>query len=191
MGLSIDCLGLNEPLRFSHYKQCMDSPCRFPIAGDARRMAASIRKIRESYPDARIVDYEFPSLVPVATWTADLPVWLNAFKAAAGERFDALVLDVNWRVAGLDRVRPTIDILRRNGVRAGMFLTIAGPGTSNKGAVASLRDNIRAVDAAKLGLDLERLSAWTACPSRLGTSADPRTLTSVPEWDLERRGRGR
>ena len=100
------------------------------------------------------------------------------------------MLDVNWREPWADWVRPSIEVLHRNGVKAGMFLTIAGPGTSDEGAVASLRDNIQAVDAANLRLDLEILATWTFFPTRSLPASDPRTLTSVLDWYLQRRGRG-
>ena len=57
-----------------------------------------------------------------------------------------MAFDVDWRVRWLDWVRPGIEVLHSKGVRAGMLLTIAGPGTSDAGAVASLRANIQATE---------------------------------------------
>jgi hypothetical protein len=191
MGLQISYLGLDEPLTFAHYKSTEPKPCGFPIQDVARRVAASVKEIREFYPDARIVDFEYPQLVPSATWVRDLDVWLREFKAATGEQMDGLAFDVNWREPWQDWVRPSIEVLRRHGVKSGMFLTIAGPGTSDDDAVKSLRQNIQAVDASRLTFDFEILSSWHNYPARSVPSSDPRTLTSVLDWHLNRRGRSR
>lgn len=191
LGLDVKYVSLDEPLTFAHYQTRIPNPCRFPIAEVARRVAAAIREIREFYPNAKIIDYEYPSLVPPAQWLADLPVWLRAFREQAGVPIDAFVFDLNWREPWIDWVRPSVDLLKRAGARTGVFLTIAGPGTSDQLAVQSLEDNIRAVEAAKLGFDIEIISCWTRFPSRLTPSSDPLTLTSVLDWHLSRQGRNR
>ncbi len=190
LGVDVAYIGLDEPLTFAHYPRQDPRPCLFPIPEVARRVAATIAEIRQFYPDAKVVDFEYPSITRPANWAADLKLWLDEYKAATGTPLYAVVLDVNWREPWADWVRPSIEVLHRNGVKAGMFLTIAGPGTSDEGAVASLRDNIQAVDAANLRLDLEILATWTFFPTRSLPASDPRTLTSVLDWYLQRRGRG-
>jgi hypothetical protein len=191
LGLDIKYISLDEPLTFAHYQTRIPNPCRFPIVEVARRVAASIREIREYYPDAKIIDYEYPSLVPPAQFLADLPVWLRAFREQAGVPIDGFVFDLNWRETWIDWVRPAAALLKRERVRTGIFLTIAGPGTSDPTAIASLKDNIAAVEAARLDLDIEIIARWTRFPSRLTPSSDPLTLTAVLDWHLARRGRNR
>jgi len=190
LGLDIQYIGLDEPLTFGHYSIHGTGACLFPIPDVARRVAATINEIRESYPRAHVVDYEAPTAAPVATWPAELAEWLEAYRRATGASFDAIVFDADWRKHWLDWVRPGVEVAHRNGVRAGMFLTIAGPGTSDAGAVGSLKANIQAVEAARQPLDLVIVACWTPYPSRSTPASDSETLTSVLDWYLAQRGRG-
>ncbi len=190
LGLDIRYIGLDEPLTFGHYASRGDRPCRFPIDDVARRVAATISEIRQSYPLARIVDYEAPTIASVATWPAELAEWLDAYKRATGAALDAVAFDVDWRVRWLDWVRPGIEVAHSKGVRAGMLLTIAGPGTSDAGAVASLRANIQATEEARLPLDLVIVACWTPYPSHSLPASASDTLTSALDWYLSQHGRG-
>jgi hypothetical protein len=189
LNLNVQYVDLDEPLTYGHYFNRGTRACLLPIAVVARRVAATIAEIRQSYPLARIVDYEAPSNAPLGTWARDLTEWLNAYATAAGMSFDAVVFDANWYLHWIDWVRPGVDILHRARVRAGIFLTIAGPGKSDAGAVASLRKNVRAVDSARLPLDLVIVSCWTPFPTHSTPASDPTSLTSVLNWYLATHGR--
>jgi hypothetical protein len=189
LDLNIQYIGLDEPLTFAHYYSRGNRRCHFPIIDVARRVAATIAEIRESYPLARIVDYEAPTDAPLGAWPADLTAWLTAYKSATNTPLDAVVLDVHWNLPWIDWVRPAVNVLHRAGVRAGMFLTIVGPGSSDVEAVASLRANIQAVDAARLPLDLVIMSCWTPFPTHSVPASDPTSLTSVLNWYLATHGR--
>jgi hypothetical protein len=190
LGLDIQYIGLDEPLTFGHYASRGARPCQLPIDDVARRVAATISEIRESYPLARIVDYEAPTIASVATWPVELAEWLDAYKRATGANLDAVAFDVDWRIRWLEWVRPGIEVLHSKGVHAGMLLTIAGPGTSDAGAVASLKANIQAAEEAWQPLDLMIVACWTPYPSLSLPASASDTLTSVLDWYLSRHGRG-
>jgi hypothetical protein len=115
LGLDIQYIGLDEPLTFGHYASRGFRPRQLPIDDVARRVAATISEIRESYPLARIVDYEAPTIAAVTTWPAELAEWLDAYKRATGANLDAVAFDVDWQVRWLDWVRPGIEVLHSTG----------------------------------------------------------------------------
>ena len=191
LNLEIKYVALDEPLTFGHYFKLGAEECRLPIADVARRVAMTITEIRESYPNVRVVDYEAATSAPVESWPKELAEWIEAYRMAAGNSLDAVVFDVNWRRPWLDWVRPSIEVLHRARVRAGMFLTITGPGKSDADAAASLRRNIEAVKEAHLPLDLTILACWQMYPSHSLPPSDANTLTSVLNWYLSESKRSR
>jgi hypothetical protein len=189
LGLDIKYVGLDEPLTYGHYYNRGLRPCRLSVGDVAVRVGATIAEIRGFYPDAKVVDYEAPAIAPIESWPSDLAAWLREYQQTTGRPLDAIVFDVDWRGAWVNWVRSGIEVAHGKGIRAGIFLTIAGPGTSDTNAVASLRTNIQTVDAANLLLDLTILSCWTPYPSRSVPASDPKTLTSVLNWYLAQHGR--
>jgi hypothetical protein len=189
LGLDVKYVGLDEPLTYGHYYNKGPRPCQLTVRAVASRVGASIAEIRSFYPDARVIDAEAPANAPIESWQADLALWLREYQDATGRPFDAIVFDVDWRAAWVDWVRPGIEVAHTKGVRAGIYLTIAGPGRSDEDAVLSLRANIQAVETTHLPLDLTVLACWTPYPSRSVPASDPATLTSVLNWYLAQHGR--
>jgi hypothetical protein len=189
LGLQVRYVALDEPLTFGHFYTGGDRPCQFPINDVARRVALTINDIRQSYPNAAIVDYEAPPDIPAYQWTESLNAWLDAYRSYTGAPLYAVVFDVNWRRTWLGQVRQGIASLQAHGVRPGMFLTIAGPGTSDEEAVMSLKQNISAVEYAQLPLSLSIVSCWTPFPTHSVPASDPTSLTSVLGYYLAQQGR--
>ena len=142
-----------------------NNACRYSIEDTARRVAAAVVEIRQYYPDIRIVDEEAPTITSAAQWNAGFGRWLQACEAT-GLRLDAVVLDVDWRLPWLDWAAPSVTTAHNNGVRAGIFLTGTGPGTSDADAIAAYKQNIQSVDASRLPFDLVIIANWTSHPSR-------------------------
>jgi hypothetical protein len=117
----------------------------------ARRVAASIAEIRQSYPNVKVVDYEAPTITSSQQWNADSADWLSAYRQATRMPLDAVVFDVDWRLPWLDWVSPSTAVAHKNNVRAGIFLDGTGPGNSDADAMAAYRKNALSVDRAKLG----------------------------------------
>jgi hypothetical protein len=179
LGLKVRYVALDEPLTFGHFYTRGLRPCMLPINDVARRVALTIHEVRQSYPDAEIVDYEAPPDIPPDEWTGALTVWLESYRSYTGVPLYAVVFDVNWRRSWREQVSQGAAILRAHGVKSGMFLTIAGPGTSDESAVASLKQNIAAVENADLPLSLFVLACWTPFPTHSLPASDPTSLTSV------------
>jgi hypothetical protein len=189
LGLKVRYVALDEPLTFGHFYNRGARPCMLPINDVARRVALTINEVRQSYPDAQIVDYEAPPDIPGDQWTDSLKEWLDSYRSYTGAPLYAVVFDVNWRRSWREQVAQGAALLRTHGVKAGMFLTIAGPGTSDEGAVASLKQNIAAVEQADLPLSVFIVACWTPFPTHSLPGSDPTSLTSVLDFYLAGQGR--
>ncbi len=183
-GNDVKYIALDEPLSFGHHfrggPKALGSSCQFSIGETARRTAASLAEIRKQFPDAKIVDAEaVATTVPASQWLQDLQEWLKAYKSASGELPNAVVFDVDWKKPWLDAVRPATDILHRTGVRAGIFLDGTAPNGTDADAVATYKQNMAAVAAAKLPLDIVVVANWTPHPANDLPESDPNSLTGV------------
>jgi hypothetical protein len=186
LGIGVAYVALDEPLTYGHYYDKKNA-CRYSIQEVARRVAAEIGEIKQSYPDVRIVDEEAPSSTTTAQWNADFPKWLKAYRDATGAPLNAVVFDVDWRQPWQATVAPGLRAARDAGVRAGIILDGTGPGASDAEAVANYKRNIQAVEASGLKFDLVIVANWTPHPSRNLPQSDPDTLTSVLGWYRSRR----
>ncbi len=189
LGLNVRYVALDEPLTFGHFYSRGAQPCEFPIDDVARRVGLTINEMRQSYPNAEVVDYEAPPDIPPDEWADSLNTWLAAYRRYAGSPLYALVFDVNWRRPWLEQVRQGVEQLQIHGVKSGMFLTIAGPGTSDEDATMSLKQNISTVERTRLPLSLFVLACWTPFPTHSLPGSDPTSLTSVLDLYLAQQGR--
>lgn len=186
--LDIAYLALDEPLTFSHYFKGRTA-CRNSIAESARRAAAAVAEIRKSYPQARVVDAEAPQPIALGQWRSDFEEWLEAYRQAAGAPLDAVVFDVNlfgdWRAP----VAAGVEIAKRHGVRAGIFVIKPGPGVSNAQAVADYKRAIAEIDASKIPFDIVQIANWTIHPFANLPQSEPTTLTHVLDFYNRTHGR--
>jgi hypothetical protein len=144
--------------------------------------------VREFYPNARIVDSEVPTNLPLDQWLAILDEWLKEYKAAVGAPLDALSMDLNFRRPWLDATQATINVLHRNGTRAGIYLNAPGGRAMTDAVwVAEAKANITAVQSAHLPLDYVIIASWVPYPSQILPESDPFSLTSVAYWYLHKR----
>jgi hypothetical protein len=184
LGIDVRYATMDEPLTFGHY-YAKKNACHFAIDDVARRVAAAIAEVKQSYPDVRVVDVEAPPITTTAQWNADFPKWLEAYRRATGGPLDAIVYDLDWRQPWQAVVVPGVRIARSAGVRTGIILDGTGPGASDAEAVAAYKQNIQAVEATGLKFDLVMVANWTPHPSRNLPQSDPQTLTSVLAWYLK------
>jgi hypothetical protein len=190
-GCDVQYVAMDEPLSFGHHYRHKNA-CNFSIQEVAKRVAATAMEIRKVYPKVKFVDYEsVASTKPAKEWLIDLQAWLAAYRQAAGELPDAMVFDVDWNKPWLDAVRPGIELLHRNGMRAGIFLTGTGPGKSDAEAVAAYRKNIDSVDAAKLPLDIVVIANWTPHPANNLPESDPNSLSGVFHYYMTKHARAK
>ncbi len=186
--LDIAYLALDEPLTFGHYFKG-NTACRNPIVETARRAAAAVAEIHKSYPQARVVDAEAAPPMELAQWRSDFAEWLDAYRQAAGAPLDAVVFDVNlfgdWRA----RVAAGVEIAKRHGVRAGVFVIKPGPGVSDAQAVADYKRAIAEIDASKIPFDIVTIANWTIHPFANLPQSEPTTLTHVLDFYNRTHGR--
>jgi hypothetical protein len=187
-GVDVQYVVMDEPLTFGHYYSGKNA-CHFSIEDTARRAAASIAEIKQSYPDVKVVDSEASTITPANQWNTDLPQWLSAYSRAAGTPLDSLVLDVDWKKPWLDWAKPSVNAAHSQKVRVGIYLNGSGPGASDHDWIESAKQNIRSVDAAKLPFDFVMVANWTIHPSRNLPESDPETLTSLLVWYTQQHGR--
>lgn len=181
LGLEVRYVALDEPLTYGHYYNKKNA-CHYSIQDVARRVAAEIAEIRQSFPNIRVVDEEAPSITTTVQWNADFPNWLKAYRDAADVPFDAVVFDLDWRQPWQTTVSASLRAARGAGVRTGIILDGTGPGTTDADAIAAYKRNIEAVEASGLKFDLVIVANWTPHPARNLPQSDPDTLTSVLTW---------
>ncbi len=179
----VSYFSLDEPLTFGHFYDKKEA-CRFPIEEVARRLATTIRRVREVYPDARIDDFEVPTLAPLDEWRRDLNQWLEAYRKYTGTPLDAMTLDVNWHRHDWQQVvRESVKILHIHGAKAGIFLdAIGGPGVTDESWMAEAKRNGEAIKNGDFGLDYVTVSSWMGHPRKLLPASDPMTLTGLLAW---------
>jgi len=190
LGIDVQYVAMDEPLTFAHYF-AKQNACQYSIQDTARRVAASIAEIRQSYPNVKVVDEENPTYAPAQLWNAEFASWLAAYRAAAGTPLDAVIFDPDWRMTWLDWVSPSTVIAHKNGVRAGIFIVGTGPGDSDADAIKARKQNALALDKAKLPLDIVVIANWTIHPSRNLPESDPNTLTYFLHWYESQHGQTR
>jgi len=178
LGLDITYAAMDEPLTFGHYFQGK-AGCRYSIGDTARRAAAAIAEIKESYPNIKVVDFEAPPPTSLSQWRSDFEIWLTSYRDAAGTPLDAVMFDVNlfgnWR----NTAATGVNVARRQGLRAGILIFKPGPGRSDAEATADYRRAITAVDASKMSFDIIEIANWTPHPFKNLPESDPMTLTYV------------
>jgi hypothetical protein len=188
IGMNIEYIAMDEPLTFAHYYNGRGA-CHYSIEDTARRVAETVAEIRRYYPNVKVVDYEAPNITSPQRWNADFGTWLAAYRAATGTPLDAVVFDVEWQLPWLDWVRPSTTIAHQAGLKVGMFITGTGPGRSDAAAIQARMANARAVDRAKLPLDIVVIANWTTHPYRNLPQSDPTTLTWFLHWYMVHHGR--
>jgi hypothetical protein len=191
IGANVDSFGLDEPLEYGHiYKG--RAACNFPIGEVAKRLAMTVREVRDLYPNAKFVDFEVPQDLPLPEWTDRLNQWLSAYQQATGTPLNGLAIDAHFREAWQEPARRTADILHEKGVQAGIFLN--APGGSNvtdESWMKEAKQNILNVGAARLPIDFVIIATWVGHPSRDLPESDPLALTSLINWYAEHRVVGR
>src|SRR5208337_4509828 len=108
----------------------------------ARRVASSVHALRAMYPNAKIIDADIPTGKPVDEWRAVLAEWLQDYEDLGGESFYGLSMDIWWAFPWRESVPATIPILKKHGVRAGIFIDAIGrPGLTAAMWMAAAKRN--------------------------------------------------
>ncbi len=182
LGIEVDTFSFDLPLN-AGYLQKGGHPCGLTLIEAAKNLAESAAEIRKYYPNARFVDQEVPTGMPVAEWATLLRQWIAAYRAASGENFYGLTMDAWWGFPWQDTARQTAAILHENGIRAGMFFDADGkPGMTAQQFRTDAEHNVCAVRAAAIPLDYVVVANWMVMTVKNLPESDPLTLTSFLDW---------
>jgi hypothetical protein len=178
-GADIQYFALDEPLEFgSIYKGA--NACKYPVQEVARRLADTIRDLRATYPNAKIVEYEPPNNQPLTEWTQTLAEYLDAYRQQTGTPLDELVLDTGLAKPWRETAKQSIAILHQHGTKAGIFLDAhGGPGVTDQSWMGEALEYARQIHDAKLNLDSVVISSWMLHPWRNTPESDPLTLAAL------------
>jgi hypothetical protein len=182
LGARVDFVGLDLPLTSGHIARDQKA-CHWSVQETATRLAASVRELRRFYPQARLIDAEVPTGIPLSQWTSALSEWLPAFKQASGEEFYALFMDVWWNFQWQDAVHATLRVLADPHIRTGIFLdATGGNAVAAKDWVADAKANACALRSMKVSLDYVAISNWLDMQVKNLPDSNPDTLTGFLDW---------
>jgi hypothetical protein len=182
LGFDVPYFAFDGPLAFGHIYKGKEA-CGYSVREVAHRLAHTVADVRSSYPNAKFVDYEGPTDLPLQEWVPTWREWLDAYRAETGTELDAMAIDTNWRKDWRAASIPTIDLLHAHGAKAGIFLTATGgPTVTDESWLTEAKQNIRDVVAAKLPVDFVVISSWMQHPWRLVPETDPLTMTNLVDW---------
>jgi hypothetical protein len=174
-GGRIAVLALDEPYFFGHL---YDGPnaCHLPVDEIAEGVASFVSQMRLIFPELIVGDIE-SNTNPV---TADgMAEWLDAYEAAAGEKFAFIQLDVDW--ARPNWIELSHDIQQRSlarGVPFGMLYN-GGYAPQPEQWVKLTGQRIRDFDAAGDPADHTVLQSWFPQPDHALPESDPNTFSGL------------
>jgi hypothetical protein len=191
LNAEVSSFSFDEPLEYGHVYAHRDA-CRFSVQEVAQRLSQTVEGVRAIYPNAKFIDYEPPIDLSAPEWASMLKEWLEDYRAATGIPLDGMGMDIDFRKPWLPVTLESTQILRAQGVKAGLFLnTAGGPDVTDESWMAKARQNIVDVERAKLPLDFVIIATWMHHPTRALPETDPLALTSLVNWYFEHRAVGR
>ena len=189
-GFDVAYFSLDGPLAFGHIYKGREA-CGYSVAEVARRLAYTVRDVRASYPDAKFIDYEGPTDLPLDQWVPTYREWLDDYRAETGTELDGMAIDTSWHRDWRGASPPTIELLHAHGAKAGIFVTATGgPTVTDESWLNEARQNTRDVVAANLPVDFVVIASWMLHPRRLVPETDPMTLTNLVDWYVHYRQGG-
>jgi hypothetical protein len=182
LGAEVDFFALDLPLTAGHLSTKAKA-CHLTVQETAIRVAASVRGLRQVYPQAKIIDIEVPTGMPLSDWSADLSEWLAAYRNASGADFSGLTMDVWWKFRWQDTVRETARILAAANIPAGILIDSTGrDAVSAQDWIADAKTNACALQAMKLRIDYVVVANWLDMQVRNLPEREPDTLTGLLNW---------
>jgi hypothetical protein len=173
-GGTLQVMALDEPYYFAHL---YDGPnaCHWTVPQIAEAVAGFTSAMREEWPGLVVGDTEpMPSQVSVA----GLAEWLDAYRAAAGEPFAFLHLDIDWSRAGWPDLGIGVEAAgAERGVPIGMIYN-GGSATSDAQWVALAGRRVAAYETdAGAQPDHVLFQSWMDKPDRALPETDAGTFT--------------
>jgi hypothetical protein len=184
-GVAVDYMVLDEPLFFGHDYAGHDA-CNFPVAEVAKRVAWSVRAVRNFYPAIK-VDLVEP-IQSLEGGPEELAAFLENYRRELGEYPHAVRFDLAWHrewegvvppfIAMLDSKRIGYSIIY-DAEKGGAAPTDAAWVRSAEANVMRFRQAVRQPPAEVV------LQTWTPRPVRIVPENDPTTMTGFLKWYVE------
>ena len=182
LGAQVDFFALDLPMTNGHISKRAGA-CKLSLPETAARLASAVRELRRVYPDARIVDLEVPTGIPLSEWTSTLSAWLDAYKSASGEDFYGLTMDAWWKFDWKDAAQATARILAKRGMRVGIYIdSVEGSDARAEAWVAAARRNACAVEKLPTSMDYVVIANWMDARVNNGPERNAATLSGMLAW---------
>lgn len=182
LGVDVYSFSLDLPLTAGYLLEAPKA-CRLTIRETAARTAKTVAAVLAIYPNAKIIDTEVPTGIPVARWSATLTEWLNDYKHFSGRDFDGFSMDVWFKFDWQPSVAETIRILTPLHIPAGIFIDASGYRDSTAGEwINTSKKNACALKASGMRLDYIAIANWQNSKVRALPETDPGTLTGLLTW---------
>ena len=180
--VEVDSFSFDLPLTNGHISR-KSGACRFTIRETAQRLAQARSVLHSAYPDAKFVDVEVPTGVPLSEWTATLSEWLTDFKQASGEDFYALTMDVWWEFPWLDVAQNTLRALHGRGIKGGIYLDAdEGRGARSEIWIADAERHACAISKLQPAADYVVVANWLLPTLTNVPDTDPLSLSGLLRW---------
>ncbi len=176
LGARIAVVAFDEPYYYGHVFDG-EQACQWSVEKVAAEVASFVRTLRNAEPKLRVGDIE-PLWGRVSP--SDLGVWLDAYRAASGDGFDFLQVDVNWhRPKAGDWTAGTEAETAARGVDLGVIYNGPGGQTDKvwtdraRAAIATVEQRLGHAPAQVV------FQSWEHWPRHALPETDSTTLTGV------------
>jgi hypothetical protein len=187
LGANVDSFSFDLPLTAGVISDAPQA-CHFSVQEAAALLAQSVRELRAFYPQAKMLDGEVPTGLPVERWSALLTEWLRAYRDETGTELDGFGMDVWYKGAWQEVVRETARILSDRGIPAGVILDASeGPNLSAAEWIDIAKKNTCELESAKIPLKFLVVANWLDLKVPSLPESDANTLTGMVNWISEPR----
>ena len=182
MGVDVYSFSLDLPLTSGHRAKGPQS-CHLSVRESAERTAHATADILAVYPNAKIVDIEVPTGVPVSEWSSTLQHWIDDYRHASGRDFDGFMMDAWWRFDWKAAARATVRVLTPHHIPVGIGINASGHDSAPANQwIAAAKKNVCALREAQIPLDFLGVANWQNMRVRGLPESDPETLTGLVIW---------
>jgi hypothetical protein len=182
LGAQVDFFALDLPMTNGHISKRAKA-CRLPLEETAVRVASAVRELRRIYPDARIIDLEVPTGIPLSEWKSTLSSWLDAYRQASGEDFYGLTMDAWWKFDWKPAAEATARIVAKHGTRVGIYIdAVEGNDVRAEEWIAAARRNACDVEKLSTTMDYVVIANWMDMHVNNAPETDPATLSGMLAW---------
>lgn len=182
LGVDVYSFSLDLPLT-SGTLQKAGQVCNLSASEAAVHTAQATSAILSVYPNAKIIDIEVPTGIPVETWSSNLSEWISAYRRAAGRDFDGFMMDAWWQFDWQSAARATIRVLAPRHIPVGIGIDASGYNTTpDHEWIETAKRNACALRAAGITVSMLGVANWQNMHVRGLPESNPNTLTSLVDW---------